>query len=506
MKKNLLALALLGLATGRVAAQPGTLAGPWVEVNTVGFATPAGITIFDLSVLSPTFAWGLGTTAFPPNPGQSNYRSVRTTDAAGTVFDCRPVQIGPYPFHQPTNLSVPVGATGNLTAFCGEFLASSPSNGMVVRTTDGGINWERITQGTQFASPAGFCNWACAFDANHVVAGGDPNPLPPVGNGTFELQYTSNASAQPTSAVVWTRATAVPPTLPNESLIVGSYTALGNTIWATTSATTPVATMNQCRVLRSTDQGHTWTVAPTPITLGEINRIAFKDALHGVAFATRATATEVITTADGGLSWTLQTLPNPLTADTLMGKFYCGGLTAVPGVGFVSYGAARPRLGVRADNGASFSPNGVGLSWRDLDKGHALYAAAGFLTCGINGFQGYLGGTTSAGGQGGLFQVGPGCAALRPLAARNEAGAAGAFAVVPNPSATGRFVLNLPQGLAAGGQLAVFDALGRPALARSLAAVEATGSVSFELPRAGMYVLRLTTPDGSSTRKLVVGE
>ena len=115
-----------------------------------------------------------------------------------------------------------------------------------------------------------------------------------------------------------------------------------------------------------------------------------------------------------------------------------------------------------------------------------------------------MGGTTGAGG-GGLFQVGPGCAALRPLATHHGAGAS-AFAVTPNPSTTGRFVLSLPQGLAAGGQMTVFDTLGRPVLARTLAAVEAAGSVAFELPRAGVYVLRLTTPSGSSTRKLVVEE
>lgn len=505
MKKNLLALALLGLLAGRVAAQPGTLAGPWVEVNTVGFATPPNLTIFDLAVLSPTFAWGLGMQASQPYTGQSNYRSVRATDAAGTVFDSRAMQttVAPQSAYL-TNLSVPAGATGNLTAFCGQFTIGAPSSGEVSRTTDGGINWVRITRASHFAAPAGFCNWAYAFDADHVVAGGDPNPRPASGTaGNFELLYTSNASAQPASAVVWTRATTAPPALTaDEYLVVGCYTAVGNTIWAGTASDGSTTPAGPCRVLRSTDQGHSWTVALTPVTLGSINRIAFKDALHGVAFSTSATATEVITTADGGLNWTMQTPPNPLTADTLVGKFYRNGLTAVPGVGFVSYGAARSRTGVRNDNGASFSPDGVGRSWRDIDKGHERYLAASFLTCGVNGFQGYLGGTTGAGG-GGLFQVGPGCAALRPLATHRGAGSS-AFAVTPNPSTTGRFVLNLPQGLAAGGQMTVFDTLGRPVLARTLAAVEAAGSVAFELPRAGVYVLRLTTPSGSSTCKLVV--
>ena len=504
MKKTLLALALLGFATGRAAGQTTTLNGPWVEVNTVGFATPPGFEVSDLVVLSPTFAWGLG------YGGSSSHffkHSIRVSNSAGTAFGYLPINGAPG--LQPYSLTVPAGLPGNLVAFCSQISTGSGDGNAIIRTADGGVTWRRISNNNTFSLPAGFITWVHAFDADHVTAGGDPNPVPAGGGGgTFEFQYTSNASAQPASAVVWTRATVVPPALSiDEYLEPDGYAAVGNTIWAATVQINGAGTVvTPSRILRSTDQGHTWTVASTPTANATvIERLAFKDALHGVALATSATATEVVTTADGGLSWTRQTPPNPLTADTLLGKLYRGGVVAVSGVGFVSFGAARPRTGVRADHGASFSPDGVGRSWRDIDKGHALYTSAAFVACGAGGYQGYLGSRTDASGRGGLFQVGPGCAAL-PLATRPGGAAAGAINVAPNPSTTGRFVLSWPQGLPAGGTVNVFDALGRQVLARPLAASPAAGSAALELPRAvpGVYVLRLLTPSGASTHKLLV--
>ncbi len=507
--KNCLLLPVLLSWTPAALAQP---TGPWVEVNATNVTAPASFVFYQLVALSPTFAWGLAYDGNGPTAGFNPSTSVRTSNAVGTEVAVNAV-VGSVGF-KPTNLAVPAGVVGNATAFCGQYSlnGSSGRGGEVVRTTNGGNTWQQITGQANFAGPASFCDWVYFFDANAGLAAGDPNPVPSGGVGQFEFLYTTNASAQPASAVTWARASTPAPYDRHEYPLIGSYTAVGDTLWAGTSHEVGGSPSGASRVLRSTDRGRTWAAYAVPITLGQVQHLAFRDGRHGVAYTRLYGATELMATADGGQTWTLQTLPNPTTADTLRGKFYGTGIAAIPGVGFVSYGAAQPGVAQRTNFGVSFSPTGLGQSWTDLDKGHHAYQAAALLACGAGGYRGYLGSTTARatsasnqGGEGGLFQVPPtGCAAA-PLAVAKLV-AAPTLAVWPNPSGTGRFQVQIAAGLAAGASLRVTDAVGRTVFERQLGPATGAVLVPVELDRcpAGLYTLCLTTAGGSTARKLVV--
>ncbi len=462
MKKLLLCLTLTAPLVRAVAQTPvAILAGPWAEVNTTNVATPPRCVIGQLVALSPTLAWGLAQDTGVNSPYYSGNSSVRAANAAGTEFNFRPLPDASS--YSPTNISVPAGVAGNTTAFLSRYSTSSDPWSEVVRTTDGGTSWRIITTATQFPSFSNaFCNWVHAFDADHVMAFGDPNnPIT-----QFEIWCTSTASAPNPAAVVWTRASASAPSA-DEYGAIGGYAAVGDTVWAGTTHVSPFGAPLPVRILRSTDQGHTWTAHPTPLTLGEVQHLAFKDSRHGLAYTSTTTGTELIATADGGLTWQLQALPNPATADTVRGRFYRTGLTAIAGVGYVSYGHAQYN-GRRSNFGASFSCDG--RTWTDIDKGRPA-----------GGYAGYLGSYTAASatptGPGGLFQVavGAGAPACAPTATA-RATARPALAVAPNPSADGHFEVQF-EGVS-GAVLTVVDALGRTVWRREL--VAGTTAVSLE--------------------------
>lgn len=519
MKKSLLPILLLGCPALAHAQVP---TGPWREVNTTsvggGTYTNPNYAIDQLVTLSPTFTWGLAYDAALPAGSPVRNKSVRVINAAGTDFDFNDIT-GTAGF-QATNISVPAGVPNNLTAVCGQFApAGASSGGEVVRTTTGGLTWRKISTAAMFAVPGRFCQWAYLFDANAGVAVGDPTPALPGAPTSFECWYTTNASTPAATAVTWTRASAPAPLDANETLRLGTYAAVGSSLWAGTAHLVN-GVPGPCRVLRSTDRGHTWTAYATPMTMGEIQHLAFKDALHGLAYTHSTTAgSELMTTADGGLTWTLQTLPDPTTADSLRGRFYWYGVAAIPNVGFMSFGGAVARPRRLSEIGASFSCEGIGKSWVDVDKGrrringYTTYFSASFMASGNNGYSGYFGSVTPSNPlqqlpyePGGFFQVNAGAttpACLLPN--RAAATALFPFTISPNPSLGGRFRLNFTETVVPGTQLAVFDALGRLVLQRNRFP---TGFAPLELDLskvpAGLYILHLTSSAGTAAHKLVV--
>jgi len=67
-------------------------------------------------------------------------------------------------------------------------------------------------------------------------------------------------------------------------------------------------------VLATTDGGVTWTAQPSPAPVARLSRIVFADAGHGWAVGVSADGgPAVIATADGGAHWALQTLPAGVT-------------------------------------------------------------------------------------------------------------------------------------------------------------------------------------------------
>ena len=497
MKHALLALALAGLALPGRAQAPN--AGPWTVVNTINVFSPPNIKITSMQAVSPTVCWALTDDAQPISPGHV----LSPANAAGTEFNY--FNITGSPGYLPASLS----AASPALALCVQYVGSAPSSGEVLRTTDAGRTWQRVSGPTIFAAPSGFPDWVHMFDANVAVAFGDPNPLVATGSaGYFEIIRTTNASAL---VPAWTRVAL--PNLPRAGEEFGQlngYTALGNTIWATTTQqpSSPVATS---RVLRSLDQGQTWAGFATPL-VEYITALAFKDQLNGLAFNRQllpsgTTVVNLVRTTDGGQTWA--PLPLPAGADTLRGKFYSTNLTAISGKGFMSMGQAEPGNARRSNFGVSFSPDGQ--RWFDLEKGGRTYNTAAFTSCpgstDPRAFQGYLGGFTDATGAGGISQISPVTCALLPLGTARPAANLLALTVLPNPSTTGVFRVQLATNVTPGTQLTVFDGLGRVVLAHELTAT-ATGTTSFGLDlhreRPGLYTLHVASPAGVATQKLLV--
>ncbi|GAA3997194.1 hypothetical protein GCM10022408_04830 [Hymenobacter fastidiosus] len=150
------------------------------------------------------------------------------------------------------------------TAFVAQFGAAG--GGEIVKTVNGGTRWTKSTTISRFAAPVGFANWVYFFDANNGVTLGDPN------GGSFEVYTTSNGGG----TRMHVAASNLPaPLSAGEFGLVGSYCAIGNTIWAGTIHLQNPADQTTgipVRVLKSTDRGLTWTAsAPTPL-LGSISK------------------------------------------------------------------------------------------------------------------------------------------------------------------------------------------------------------------------------------------
>jgi photosystem II stability/assembly factor-like uncharacterized protein len=216
------------------------------------------------------------------------------------------------------------------------------SDNQILRTIDGGDNWEEVLSG---AGSNSFFNVVHFFDATHGFVQGDPE------GGEFEL-YTTNDGGDS-----WNRinGTNIPdPIADDEYGTVGHYTAVEDTIWFTT---------NYGRLYKSEDKGHTWEVSQ--LYSGEYSSsitIAFDESGQvGIADISLSEGSTHIKdtlykTTDGGQNW----VPVDYT-----GNFYHSGISSIPGEPntFVSVGAdyETPAMGV------SFSKDG-GSTWNDLTE------------------------------------------------------------------------------------------------------------------------------------------
>lgn len=184
-----------------------------------------------------------------------------------------------------------VDATSDRTAYV--LSIGSGESSRIYKTVDAGAHWD-----LQFANtdPDVFLDAMTFRDDTHGVAFSDSV------DGRFVILTTSNGRT-------WDRLPSdrLPPALPGE----GAYAASGTNvamaagrIWIGTTAG---------RVLRSTDDGRTWTVAETGLATGKsagIFSVAFRDAQHGVVVGgdyqqESAAVQNVAWTSDGGTTWSL---------------------------------------------------------------------------------------------------------------------------------------------------------------------------------------------------------
>ena len=474
MNKRILSLFLLGLSAPASAQ--------WVVVNQTNLQAPPSYRFDHVSVPSPNVAWALATENVA---GAFTNTFVKTNNPAGTEFEFNAIT-GTNGYRAAT-----IQGLNDQVALVAQY--GGNGGGEILRTTDGGNSWTSVTRNTQFAVPAGFNNWVHMFDATTGVAFGDPN------GGNFEILRTTNGGAS------WTRvpnANIPQPNSPDEAGLVRSYFALPGTpgvnnglpiIWAGTG--TFGATPGPVRIMKSVDMGLTWTVANTPLT-GAIQRIAFKDAMNGIAknldiSGGMVTAINLIRTTDGGLTW---------TRVTPVGNFYRNDIDAAGGR-FFSVGPRLASGNTLNDFGSSYSIDGI--TWLDINNA-AIYVALDVINGSTPGsVVGYAGGVTNnTTGAGGLFK-----GTFITSGTRRDAALQAELAAYPNPSHNGVFQVRLGETLKAGAQLTVRDALGRQVHSQVLN-VTAVGakSISLDLSReqAGMYIMQVRSEAGVAQHKLVI--
>jgi photosystem II stability/assembly factor-like uncharacterized protein len=268
---------------------------------------------------------------------------------------------------------------------------ASGNYGTCVRTTDGGITWQRakvpeadsldfrdveafdadtayllsIGTGAQsriYKTHDGGRHWTLQFtnsnanaffdamafwDWNHGIALSDPV------DGHFLLVRTSDGGK------TWQEvpATNLPAALPNEAAFAASGTCLtvqGNQhVWFATGG-------GAARVFRSADRGVTWSVASTPIRSDNassgIFSIAFKDDKNGVIVGgdfrkENVASKHVATTTDGGRTWKL--------VESKLPKGFRSGVVYVTGLASSTLIAVGP-------SGSDYSLDN-GLSWESID-------------------------------------------------------------------------------------------------------------------------------------------
>lgn len=168
----------------------------------------------------------------------------------------------------------------------------------IYKTTDGGATWSLQFKNDE---PKAFLDAMSFWDAKHGIAIGDSV------DGKLYIMTTENGGAE------WKRvpSTSLPPALENEGAFAASGTniaVVGNShAWIATGAAA------KSRVLQTTDRGRTWKVAETPIGSGPssgIFSIAFRDNKHGVVVGgdyrkENEAVANLAFTEDGGETWKL---------------------------------------------------------------------------------------------------------------------------------------------------------------------------------------------------------
>ena len=311
--------------------------------------TPTGTTAHfrGLSAVSDNVAWVSGYTP-------TNGVVLRTTDG-GTTWQ----SVGP------------PGAAGlqfrDIEAFDADHavilsIGDNATDFRVYVTSDGGVHW---TQTFTNAEPTAFYDCMTFFDRQHGLAVSDPV------NGKFRLISTSDGGSS------WQIVSpdGMPPALPGEAGFAASgecLTSHGNRAWFGSGGGA------QARVFSSKDGGQTWQASATPIPSGPtsgVNGIAFHDARHGIAVggdfsAPKASPNAVAITSDGGTTWLTAKAPSEYRS----GVDWLRGQTAID-VGL---------------SGSDYSTDG-GSTWTTFDTGSFDTVDCVHTTCWASGAGGRVG-------------------------------------------------------------------------------------------------------------------
>jgi len=203
-------------------------------------------------------------------------------------------------------------------------------NFYIWKTTDGGTTWFQ-----QYNNPNGFGNAIRFFNEKEGVCLADPDPYP---SSYWEILITTNGGSN------WTRVPRenIPSadSLRGEIGSIGSIDIVDNTIWFSSFysiSATPT------KVYKSTDKGLTWTVSgyfQQQQGFAGSSYVAFANANNGVAVCNDRT---VARTSDGGVSWTTSTVEfaSFRSVVNLVGEIYIAvGRNLFGGCGWYSVGGS----------------------------------------------------------------------------------------------------------------------------------------------------------------------
>ncbi|HEY3383633.1 MAG TPA: hypothetical protein VGK32_17860 [Vicinamibacterales bacterium] len=257
-------------------------------------------------------------------------------------------------------------------AYIAYVLSIGPGNrSRIYKTTDGGTSWK-----LQFTNddPKGFYDAIAFWDEKHGVAVGDPV------DGRFAVIRTSDGGTTWSPVPQDSR----PQALPGDGMFAASGTCL--VVQGRSNAWIGTGGGARARILRSTDQGASWSEADTPIAAGApsagIFSIAFDDGLKGVTVGgdyrkEQEPSDNLARTTDGGKTW------SRIAATRL--RAFRSGVVFVPG-------SSGNRLIVVGPSGTDLSVDG-GATWSSLgDVGfHAVGIERGGRTAWAVGDQGRIG-------------------------------------------------------------------------------------------------------------------
>jgi photosystem II stability/assembly factor-like uncharacterized protein len=168
----------------------------------------------------------------------------------------------------------------------------------IYKTTDAGKTWA-----LQFktSDSKAFLDAMSFWDPTHGLVIGDSI------DGKFYVLITQDGGT------TWARIPGdkLPPALENEGAFAASGTNIA--VFDKTHAWIGTGASSKARVLYTTDGGHSWNVADTPLKSGPssgIFSVAFRDAKHGVIVGgdytkEKEAVDNVAVTSDGGATWTL---------------------------------------------------------------------------------------------------------------------------------------------------------------------------------------------------------
>lgn len=168
----------------------------------------------------------------------------------------------------------------------------------IYKTDDAGVSW---TLQFKNEDPKAFYDAMSFWDAAHGIVIGDSI------DGKFCILTTENGGRS------WVRvpARALPPALPNEGAFAASGTNIA--LFGKSNAWIGTGAAAKARVLYTHNRGRTWKVAETPLVAGAsagIFSVAFRDAKHGVVVGgdyrkEKDAVDNLAVTNDGGITWTL---------------------------------------------------------------------------------------------------------------------------------------------------------------------------------------------------------